>query len=75
MRSGYPPSPVQLNVLKAFATRALLNRALKLVDPNDMPPPYQGTSISTLGLVSPRLFSCSLVETSARRKSVGNDLG
>ena len=48
-RSGYPPSPVQLNVFHAFAARTLPSCALMFVEPNDMPPPYQGTSIVILG--------------------------
>src|ERR1017187_3208048 len=61
MRSMYPPSPVQLNVLNATAARALDNWVTLLTDPNDMPPPYQGTSILILGRSSSRLFSRMLV--------------
>src|SRR3990170_3309260 len=74
-RSGYPPSPVQVNELNALATRALPNKARRFVEPNDMPPPYQGTSIVIFGRESLRRLSSSWVETSSRHRPAGVDSG
>ena len=64
MRSMYPPSPVQVNVLNATHALALESWVTLLTDPKDMPPPYQGTSILISGLPSPRLFREMLVSIS-----------
>ena len=46
-----------------------------LVEPKDMPPPYQGMSISILGRESPRRLSSSFVEMSSRERPGGGESG
>ena len=46
-----------------------------LVEPNDMPPPYQGTSIFSFGRESLRRLSSTSVEMSSRRRPAGGDAG
>ena len=46
-----------------------------LVEPNDMPPPYQGTSMVIFGRESLRRLSSSSVEMSSRRRAAGGDAG
>ncbi len=45
------------------------------VDPNDIPPPYQGISMVIFGRSSSRRFNSSFVEMSWRRRPVGGLAG
>ena len=54
--SGYPPSPVDVNVFHAVAAIARASMIWRETDPKDIPPPYQGIGISILAPV-PRRFS------------------
>ena len=63
--SGYPPSPVLVNVFQAFAAIARASITWRETEPKDMPPPYRGIGISIRAPV-PRRFSGSAVDTSVR---------
>ena len=52
-------------MFQATAPRALDSCVTLLTEPNDMPPPYQGTSIRICGRPSPRRFSSMLVSISS----------
>src|SRR2546427_8629518 len=63
--SGYPPSPVDVNVFHAVAAIARASMIWRETDPKDIPPPYQGIGISILAPV-PRRFSGSDVSIPVR---------
>src|SRR2546426_2422572 len=54
--SGYPPSPVDVNVFHSVAAIARASMIWRETDPNDIPPPYHGIGISIFAPV-PRRFS------------------
>jgi hypothetical protein len=56
---------VQVKVFHATATLALESCVVLLTEPNDMPPPYQGTSILIFGLPSLRRFNSMPVSISS----------
>ncbi|MGD0384337.1 MAG: hypothetical protein ABSA77_12505 [Thermoguttaceae bacterium] len=60
-----------MNPPNAFAARALPSRTRMLVEPNDIPPPYQGTSMAIFCLESLRRLSSNLVDISSRLRSAG----
>src|SRR3989442_7182672 len=54
--SGYPPSPVEVNVFHAFAAIARASMIWWDTEPKDMPPPYHAIAISIFAPVALRFL-------------------